>query len=253
MQKVKIRLLFAMLVAFLLLPTSVFAVSGINIDFGSEASRSVGMNVFYTVLLFSALSLAPSILFIVTSFTRLIIVFSFLKSALGLQQSPPSVVLSGLALFLTFFIMQPTFQKAFDEGVMPFVDEKIELEAAWQKSTQPFKDFMLNQTREKDLKLFNNMSRTPVKSEDKTLFPLATVVPAFIISELRRAFEIGFLIFIPFLVIDMVVSSLLMAMGMMMLPPVSISLPFKVVFFVLVDGWHMLSASLMKGFDVPAL
>ena len=191
--------------------------------------------------------MAPSILIMVTSFTRIIVVFSFLRTALGLQQSPPNMVLASLALFITFFIMYPTLEKSYTEGVKPYMEEQISGEEAWAKTSAPFHEFMANHTREKDLDLFTRLAGA--QAVDLKSTPLHILVPAFIISELRRAFEIGFLLFIPFLIIDMVVASILMAMGMMMLPPVSISLPFKIIFFVLVDGWYMVCGSLMRGFD----
>lgn len=199
---------------------------------------------------FAVLSLAPSIVVMVTSFTRIVIVFSFLRNAIGLQQSPPNTVLASLALFLTAFIMSPTLEKAYEDGLKPLMNEAITEEEAFEKTFIPLRSFMIKNVREKDLKLFlglANMENLP--SEDA--LPYKVIVPAFVISELRRAFEIGFLIFLPFLVIDLVIASILMAMGMMMLPPVMISLPFKVIFFVLVDGWYLLCESLMKSFYTP--
>lgn len=229
-----------------LLSAPVFA-EGVSIDFGSSSGTLAG-NIFHTMALLTVISLAPSILMMVTSFTRIVVTFSFLRTALGLQQSPPNVVLVSLALFMTFFIMAPTFEASYTEGVAPYLEERIDTEEAWKKATDPFKTFMLSQVREKDLKLFIDMSKQ--KIETRETVPLQVLVPAFMISELRHAFELGFLLFLPFLVIDMVVSSILMAMGMMMLPPVTISLPFKIIFFVLVDGWHMVSGALMRGFEV---
>lgn len=197
--------------------------------------------------LLTVLSLAPSILIMVTSFSRIVIVLSFLRSALGLQQSPPNSILISLALFLTFYVMTPTFQVSYKEGVIPLIENKLSEEEAFPKIVAPFKVFMLKQTREKDLELFFNISNEP-KIENPLDTPLQILIPAFMISELRRAFEIGFLIFIPFLIIDILVSAILMAMGMMMLPPVMISLPFKLIFFVLVDGWYILCGSLVKSF-----
>lgn len=211
-------------------------------DGGSFTGRMIQMVMALTVL-----SLAPSILMMVTSFTRMVIVFSFLRSALGLQQSPPNTVLVSLALFLTAFIMAPTLQKSYEMGLAPYMEEKIQEEEAFEKGTLPLKEFMLSHVREKDLGLFLEMSKAGAvaKPEDT---PLKALVPAFMISELRRAFEIGFLIFLPFLIIDLAVASILMSMGMMMVPPMTISLPFKVIFFVLIDGWHLLVGSLVKGF-----
>ncbi|MFN7364938.1 MAG: flagellar type III secretion system pore protein FliP [Alphaproteobacteria bacterium] len=199
------------------------------------------------VLILTVLSLAPSLLMMLTSFTRMVIVFSFLRSALGLQQSPPNTVLVSLALFMTAFVMGPTLQKSYDAGVAPYIQEKMGEEEAFDKASLPLKEFMLSHVREKDLGLFLDMSKeTAIQKPEET--PLKALVPAFMISELRRAFEIGFMIFLPFIIIDLVVASVLMSMGMMMVPPMMISLPFKVIFFVLVDGWHMLVGSLVKGF-----
>lgn len=182
-----------------------------------------------------------------TSFLRLVVVFSFLRIALGTQTMPPNTILVTLALILTFFIMEPVATKAYNEGVKPYIAEKIGYEEAFEKSVKPFKDFMLKNTREKDLALFYRIRNleNPKTIDD---VPLTVLVPAFMISELKTAFEIGFLLFLPFLVIDMVVSSVLMAMGMMMLPPVMISMPFKLLIFVLVDGWNLLIQNLVKSF-----
>lgn len=200
------------------------------------------------VALITVLSLAPSIFIMVTSFVRIVVVLSLLRTAMGLQQSPPNAVIISLALFLTAFVMTPTFTKAYHDGIEPLMNKQIELGEAFTKSSEPFKGFMLTQVRKQDLKLFVDLSKTPEPEEAKEL-PLQVIVPAFMLSELRRSFEIGFLIFLPFIVIDMVVSSVLMSMGMMMLPPTVISLPFKVLFFVLIDGWSMLAGSLIKSFS----
>lgn len=219
---------------------------GINIDLGEGGQFT--SKIVQLVALITVLSLAPAILMMVTSFTRIVIVFSFLRSALGLQQSPPNVVLISLSLFLTFFIMQPAFMESYDKGIKPMMDEKITEEAAFEPITRPFHNFMLKNVREKDLALFVDIAKLKLDKPEAT--PFHVLIPAFMISELRRAFEIGFLIFIPFLVIDMMISSTLMAMGMMMLPPVMISLPFKIIFFVLIDGWNMLAGSLVRSFGV---
>jgi flagellar biosynthetic protein FliP len=221
----------------------------INIDLGDNLGGSSARRIFQLIALLTVLSLAPSILLMVTSFTRIIVVLSLLRSAIGIQQTPPNPVLISLALFLTLFIMQPVFEKAYDEGIQPLIEEKITEKQAWEQTVSPFKEFMLTHVRDKDLKLFMELAREEVIATPAET-PLKVLIPAFMISELRRAFEIGFLIFIPFLIIDMVVASTLMAMGMMMLPPVLISLPFKLIFFVLVDGWNMLSESLVKSFGV---
>lgn len=196
------------------------------------------------LLVLTLLFLAPSMVMVMTTFTRFVIVFGFLRQALGTQQVPPTQVLVLLAMILTFFVMEPVGQKAYDQGIKPYVEEKIGYEEAFEKTTLPFKNFMIRNTREKDLALF---LRIREMENPKTIadVPLSIVIPAFIISELKTAFEIGFLIFLPFLVIDMVVASILMSMGMMMLPPVMISLPFKILVFVLIDGWNLLIGNLI--------
>jgi len=199
------------------------------------------------VALITVLSLAPSIFIMVTSFVRIVVVLSLLRTAMGLQQSPPNSVLISLALFLTAFVMTPTFTTAYHNGIEPLMNKQIEIGEAFTKSAEPFKGFMLTQVRKQDLKLFVDLSKTAEPEEAKDL-PLQVIVPAFMLSELRRSFEIGFLIFLPFIVIDMVVASVLMSMGMMMLPPVTISLPFKLIFFVLVDGWALIAGSLVQSF-----
>ncbi len=199
------------------------------------------------VLLLTVLALAPSILILMTSFTRIIVVFSFVRSALATQQMPPNQVLIGLALFLTFFVMAPVFSEVNEKALTPLFNEEINLEEAYERASVPLKEFMSKHTRQKDLELFLRYSKAerPESVED---IPLTTLVPAFAISELKTAFQIGFMIFVPFLVIDMVVASVLMSMGMLMLPPVMISFPFKILLFVLVDGWHLVVASLLETF-----
>lgn len=199
------------------------------------------------ILLLTVFSLAPGILILMTSFTRIVIVLSFVRTSLGTQQMPPNQVLIGLALFLSFFIMAPTFQEVYTEALDPLFAEEITLEEAYENASVPMKEFMSKHTRQKDLALFLNYSgaEPPETVQD---IPLTTLIPAFAISELKTAFQMGFMIFIPFLVIDMVVASILMSMGMMMLPPVMISLPFKILLFVLVDGWYLITHSLLTGF-----
>ncbi len=209
---------------------------------GGVSERALQLIAVLTVM-----ALAPSILVMVTSFTRIVVVLSLLRSALGTQTAPPNAIIIGLSLFLTAFIMAPTFQEAYKVGVEPMVAGQIQPQEAFVRGSQPFKTFMLRTVREKDLMLFLEMSREPRPAEAKDV-PLQVLVPAFMISELRRAFEIGFLLFIPFLIIDLVVASILMSIGMMMLPPVTISLPFKLIFFVLVDGWNLVAGSLVKSF-----
>ena len=197
--------------------------------------------------LITVLTLAPSILVVLTSFTRIVVVLSLLRSAMGVQQAPPNTVLISLALFLTAFVLAPTLEKIYRDGIVPLIEEEIDETEAFERSIGPVRTFMMGHVREKDLLLFLEMSgaERPATLDDT---PMRALIPAFIISELRRAFEIGFLIFVPFLVIDMVVASVLMSMGMMMLPPIIISLPFKLIFFVLVDGWHLITTSLVQGF-----
>jgi len=218
----------------------------LNIDIGEGGS--VTGRLIQLVVLLTVISLAPSALVMVTSFTRLVIVLSLLRTALGTQQSPPNTVMISLALFLTFFIMQPAFEEAYNAGLAPLIEERITEEEAFDRSIAPFHAFMLRHVREKDLALMMDVGQIPAVT-DPTATPLRALIPAFMISELRRAFEIGFLIFVPFLVIDMVVASVLMSMGMMMLPPVMIALPFKLIFFVLVDGWYLVVGSLVQSFQ----
>lgn len=199
------------------------------------------------LLLITVLSLAPGILVMLTSFTRMIVVLSFLRSALGVQQTPPNQVLIGLALALTFFVMAPTLQQVNQTAVQPYLRGELTQSEAIGRAEIPFKHFMAKQTREKDLKLFLDYRNIPLPPRVEDI-PLSLLVPAYTISELKTAFEIGFMIFIPFLIIDMVVSSVLMAMGMMMLPPVIVSLPFKILLFVLADGWYLVVRSLLAGY-----
>ena len=218
---------------------------GLSINLGSGAGLTD--RVVQLVGLMTVLSLAPSIAIMTTSFVRIIVVLSLLRTALGLQQSPPNAVLVSLALFLTAFIMAPTFQASYQAGIKPLLDHKMELPQAFSASAQPVKVFMLGQVNRDDLALFVRLSKIP-KPKSLADLPLQVVTPAYMISELKRAFEIGFLLFVPFLVIDLVVASVLMSMGMMMLPPVVVSLPFKLIFFVLVDGWRLVAGSLVESF-----
>lgn len=196
------------------------------------------------LVLLTLLFLAPSMVLVMTTFTRFVIVFGFLRQALGTQQVPPTQLLVMLAMILTFFVMEPVGTKAYENGIKPYIAEEIGYEEAFTKTTLPFKNFMIRNTREKDLALFFRIRKmeNPQTVED---VPLSIIIPAFVISELKTAFEIGFLLFLPFLVIDMVVASILMSMGMMMLPPVMISLPFKILIFVLIDGWNLLIGNLI--------
>lgn len=231
--------------ALILLVTGSANAQDISVGFADDATLTE--RAIQLVALLTILSLAPSILVMVTSFTRIVVVLSLLRSAIGLQTAPPNMVMVSLALFLSAFIMAPTLQSAYTEGVQPLVEGEIEFDQAFERASDPFRTFMLSQVREKDLLLFQELSGegAPETPED---LALSTLVPAFMISELRRAFEIGFLLYLPFLIIDLVIASVLMSMGMMMLPPVVISLPFKLIFFVLVDGWNLVAGSLVKSF-----
>jgi len=214
----------------------------------SEGPEDVAV-VLQVIALLTVLSLAPAIMILMTSFTRIIIVFHFLRQALGAQQSPPNQVLVGLALFMTFFIMAPVWQQVYSNALVPYMDEEISITTALERAQEPVKKFMMANTRENDLALFVGASgqKRPQNREDISLL---TLVPAFVISELKTAFIIGFVLYVPFLVIDMVVASVLLSMGMMMLPPIMISLPFKLMLFVLVDGWHLVAGSMMQSFGV---
>ena len=240
---------------------AVFAIAGLGLimtsadvlaqsfsfDFGPDESSTTG-RVVQLLLFLTVISVAPAILMMVTSFTRIVVVLSILRRALGTNTSPPNIVLMSLAMFMTAFIMAPTFTDAWNSGISPLIDGQIDEETAFEESIGPFHDFMLRHVRPKDLSLFLDMSQSePVASPEET--PLQALVPAFMISELRRGFEIGFLIYVPFIIIDMVIASVLMSMGMMMLPPMMIALPFKLVFFVLVDGWYILVGSLVQSFE----
>jgi flagellar biosynthetic protein FliP len=217
----------------------------INVDLGTGAGLTE--RVFQLLALITVLSVAPSVLIMTTSFVRIIVVLSLLRTAIGLQQAPPNAVLVSLALFLTAFVMAPTWQQSYEQGIKPVMDEHVELTEAYPKIVAPLRTFMVGHTREKDLALFIDLAKMP-RPKTPDALPMRVCVPAFMISELRRAFEIGFMLFIPFLIIDLVVSSLLMSMGMMMVPPVTISLPFKLIFFVLVDGWRLVAGSLVESF-----
>lgn len=222
------------------------AAQSLNLDMGIKDGQFTSRTL-QLVALVTVLSLAPSILMVVTSFSRIIIVLSLLRTALGTSMTPPNTVLIGLALFLTAFIMTPTFEKAYREGIAPLAAGEIDEAQGVERTIAPFKTFMISHTRDKDLIQFFDIAKVPIP-EDRAASPIQIVIPAFIISELRRAFEIGFLLFVPFLVIDLVVASILMGMGMMMLPPITISLPFKLIFFVLVDGWSLVAGSLVQSF-----
>lgn len=219
----------------------------LTLDLGGDIVGAGTGRILQIVALITILSLAPAILMMVTSFTRIVVVLSFLRSAMGIQQTPPNTVLVSLALFLTAFIMMPTMEAVYDQAIVPLVEEEITELEALERGSAPVRDFMLAHVREQDLKLFVELGDVDgVEAAEDT--PMRALIPAFMISELRRAFEIGFLLFLPFIIIDMVIASILMSMGMMMLPPIVISLPFKLIFFVLVDGWYLVAGSLVKSF-----
>ncbi len=236
-------------VALTAINASAQVVPKVSIEVGESANPSDLSTTLQIVLLLTVLGLAPSLLIMVTSFIRIAVVLSFLRNAMGAQQLPPNQVLIGLALILTFFIMAPVVDQAYNDGIKPYLAEEISGEEAYELTTQPFRKFMLSQTREQDLALFVDIAGldAPETSDD---IPLHVLIPGFVISELRTAFQIAFVVFIPFLVIDMVVASVLMSMGMMMLPPIIVSLPFKILLFVLVDGWYVLIKSLVESFHL---
>lgn len=239
----------SLFLTLLFLPVPEVVAQTVQLDLGAgDNPGTVTGRVVQLIALLTILSLAPSILIMMTSFTRIIVVLSFLRTALGIQQTPPNTVLVSLALFLTFFIMSPTLEAAYKQGVEPLVNEEIDEMQAFERTVEPFQQFMLRHVRQNDLLLFSELSGKGPFAEPEDV-PLTVLVPSFMISELRRAFEIGFMIFLPFLIIDMVTAAILMSMGMMMLPPIMISLPFKIVFFVLVDGWNLLAGSLIQSFE----
>lgn len=199
------------------------------------------------LLLMTVLSLAPSIIIMTTSYLRIIIVFNFLKSAMGTGQMPPNQLLAGVALFITFFVMNPTWTKSYNEGLKPYMDGKLKAEEAYNKGIEPVRAFMFKNTRDQDLALFVSLSNAP-RPNSRMELPTYILIPAYVLSELRAGFIIGFFLFIPFLMVDMIVSSILMSMGMMMLPPMMISLPFKILLFILVDGWDLIVSSLIRSF-----
>jgi flagellar biosynthetic protein FliP len=217
----------------------------LNFAQGSKPGDLVG--VLRIVILLTVLSLAPAILIMMTSFTRIVVVLSFLRQAIGTQQMPPNQLIVGLALFLSFFVMSPTLKAIQNDAIEPFLNEKIDQQTFFARAEKPLREFMFSQTREKDLELFLSLSKAP-KPQNRDEVGTLVLIPAFITSELKTAFQIGFMLYLPFLVLDMVVSSVLMAMGMMMLPPMMISLPFKLLLFVLVDGWDLVVGSLVKSF-----
>lgn len=219
---------------------------GLQVSVGGSSPQSVA-STLQIVLLLTVLSIAPAVLILMTSFTRIIVVLSFVRNALSLQQSPPNQVLIGLALFMTLFIMQPTLNAANQQALQPYLKGQISQSVALTRAEIPFKEFMAKQTRSKDLQLFLDYRHLPMPKQVKNI-PFTALVPAYAISELKTAFQIGFMLYLPFLIIDLVVATTLMSMGMMMLPPVMISLPFKILLFVMVDGWYLVVKSLLAGY-----
>ncbi len=241
------RPLRAVAASGLLLAASASAASAQSLTLDLGPGGGLTERVLQLVALVTVLAIAPSALVMTTSFTRIVVVLSLLRSAIGTQTAPPNAVIVSLALFLSAFVMAPTFREAYRVGVEPLVAGQITPQVAFERGSVPLRSFMLRQVREKDLQLFVDMSREPAPA-DPSGVGLQVLVPAFMISELRRAFEIGFLLFIPFLIIDLVVASILMSVGMMMLPPATVALPFKLIFFVLVDGWTLVAGSLVQSF-----
>lgn len=232
-------LLFALAVT---LPSSALAqTASVDLGKGSVSGQAITL-----VMMLTVLSLAPGILMTVTSFTRIVVALSLLRTGIGAQGVPPNPVVISLALFLSFFVMAPTFEQAWQQGVTPYTSGRISEQQAFARTSEPFRQFMLKHVRNDDLQMFVDLSKKPPTT--RAAMPLTTLMPAFMISELRRAFEIGFLLLLPFLIIDLAVSAVLMAMGMMMLPPPTIALPMKIIFFVLVDGWALVSGSLIRSF-----
>lgn len=249
LNKFNIKYLRVILCTFIFISISNISAyaSVINVDVNGTKSDTLEIIILLTVI-----ALLPSIIIMMTSFTRIIIVLSFLRNALGIQQTPPNQVLVGIALFLTLFIMMPVIQEVNADAYQPYKNEEITQEEFYKKASEPMKEFMLKQTGKKELDLFINLSKNEefIETGDYQKLPMTVVIPAFMTSELRRAFIIGFLLYIPFLIIDTIVSTILMSMGMMMLPPIMISLPFKILLFVLVDGWSLLFKTLVMSFNI---
>jgi flagellar biosynthetic protein FliP len=227
--------------------TSGITLPSLSMSFVNSQKPADMVSVLRIIMMLTVLTLAPAILIMCTSFTRIVVVLSFLRQALGTQQMPPNQLIVGLSLFLSFFVMAPTFKAISANGIEPFMNEKISQSEAFDRIEGPLREFMFNQTREKDLELFLSLSKEE-KPKTRAEVPTYVLIPSFVISELKTAFQIGFMLYLPFLVLDMVVASVLMAMGMMMLPPAVISLPFKLLLFVLVDGWDLVVGSLVKSF-----
>jgi flagellar biosynthetic protein FliP len=243
----RVRLTTVAGVVALILAMATFPAAAQDISINLAQGGGLTERVIQLVALLTVLSLAPSILVMMTSFTRIVVVLSLLRTALGTATAPPNAVIIALALFLTAFVMGPALQHSYDEGILPLANNEISVQQAFDRSTGPLRTFMQKNVREKDLQLFTDLSTEPRPASPAEM-SLRILVPAFMISELKRAFEIGFLLFLPFLIIDLVVASVLMSMGMMMLPPVVVSLPFKLIFFVLVDGWSLVAGSLIQSY-----
>ncbi len=227
--------------------TSGLTLPSLSLSFAQSERPTELVSVLRIIILLTVLTLAPAILIMMTSFTRIVVVLSFVRQSLGTQQMPPNQLIVGLALFLSFFVMAPTWNAVTSQAVQPFLDEKIDQTEALLRAEKPIRDFMVGQTREKDVELFVSLAKME-KPQNIGEVPTYVLIPAFVVSELKTAFQIGFMLYLPFLVLDMVVASVLMAMGMMMLPPMMISLPLKILLFVLVDGWDLIVGSLVKSF-----
>lgn len=240
-----------LLVIFLLFPLYLFAAPDappiVNLSVAALDEPAQFVKTINIAIILTLLVLAPTLILMVTSFTRIVIVFSLLRQAMGLQQTPPTQIIISLSLILTIFIMEPYAKKSWEDGVKPYMEEQINYELAFERGVKPFKDFMIKNTRESDLALFYRIKKEPNPKNVEDV-SLTLLMPAFIVSELRTAFEIGFLIFLPFLVIDIIVASILMSLGMMMLPPVMISLPIKIIFFIVIDGWALIIGNLSQSF-----
>jgi len=243
------KLKLAVLLLFLLLPVSVFAAGlpTITVGIGEATDPGEVSTALQILVVLTILSVAPAILLMTTGFTRIVIVLSFVRQAMGTQSAPSNQIVIGLALFLTFFIMAPVFNQINEQALRPYLDQKISQEEALKQALQPMREFMFSQVGEKDLQLLVDISKSP-QPENQADISMLTLIPAFMLSELKRAFQMGFLLFVPFLMVDMIVASILMSMGMMMLPPIIVSLPFKILLFVLVDGWSLVIGSLVQSF-----
>lgn len=242
--------LIASLAGSILVPAVALAAEGIpliSIGIGKASGPSEVATSLQILFLLTVLSLAPAIVIMMTSFARVVVVLAFLRQALGTQQTPPNQIIIGLALFITFFIMAPVWKRVNGEALQPYLAKQVSHKVALERAAVPVRNFMLRQTREKDLALFVRLSRSPAPRKPDEV-PLTTLIPAFVISELKTAFQIGFMLYLPFLILDMVVASVLLSMGMLMLPPILVSLPFKLMLFVMVDGWHLVVGSLIESF-----